>query len=376
MMSKFITRPRSLLLAVALAVVAALCSVSTAVAASAVGEAVVPAPPSNLTAKATSPTSVHLTWTNNASNQSGVVISRDGVQSVDLQGATVSSYTWDGLSPGTVYWFAIASKIYGTPGDPTGPGNTQSAWVGPVYATTPKTSAVSQVFSNPNWNGYVTGDPGANITLVSAQWTVPADACRGAPALGEPWQDNVWVGLGGINIGGESKTPLVQIGTFSKCDYYLQGLQLKVRQQSWAIEEVVYPDKSCCHEVTGRPVAAGDTIDAFVEDYGPGEYDMSLSDKTQGWNWGPINVTVPDTRTPFSAEWIVESGVGLLGNLFPMADFKQVSLTSMYYETTTAGVISGHGLTDSVVARLIAGTQTRVAPVNGYTGVIGWRAPY
>jgi hypothetical protein len=119
-------------------------TVSTANAASSASETVVPAPPSNLTAKAISPTSVHLTWTNNAANQSGVVISRDGVESVDVQGATVSSYTWSGLSPGTKYWFYVASKIYGTPGDPTGSGNTQSAWVGPVYATTPKTTG------NPN----------------------------------------------------------------------------------------------------------------------------------------------------------------------------------------------------------------------------------
>jgi surface antigen len=96
----------------------------------------VPAAPSNLTAKAVGTTSVKLTWTNNAANQSGVVVSRDGVVSVDIQGATVSSYTWSGLSPGTKYAFWIASKIYGTPGDPTGYGNTQSAWVGPAYVTT------------------------------------------------------------------------------------------------------------------------------------------------------------------------------------------------------------------------------------------------
>jgi hypothetical protein len=239
----------------------------------------------------------------------------------------------------------------------------------------PFPTATSPVFSNANWNGYVTGDPGKSITLVSSEWTIPADACGGAPGLGVPWQDSIWVGLGGINIGAESKTPLVQIGTFSKCDYHLSGLHFKVRQQSWAVEEVVYPDKSCCNEVTGRPVATGDTIYAYVENYGPGKYDMYLADKTQGWHWGPIDVTVPDTRTPFSAEWIVESGVGFFG-LFPMADFKKVGFTGMYYETTTAGVIAGHGLTDSGVARLIAGTQTRVAPLSDYTGVIKWRALY
>ena len=113
----------------------------------------VPAAPSNLTAQAVGTTSIQLTWTNNARNQSGVVISLDGEQSVDVQGATVSSYTWNGLSPNTQYWFYVASKIYGTPGDPTGSGNTQSAWVGPVYATTvgtqPSTSPAPQPSTSP-----------------------------------------------------------------------------------------------------------------------------------------------------------------------------------------------------------------------------------
>jgi hypothetical protein len=152
-MKRIITRPRSLLLVVALTMVAALCTVSTANAASSASDSVVPAAPSNLAAKAVGTTSVQLTWTNNAGNQSGVVISLDGEQSVDLQGATVSSYTWNGLSPNTQYWFYVASKIYGTPGDPTGYGNTQSAWVGPVYATTvgtqPSTSPAPQLSTSP-----------------------------------------------------------------------------------------------------------------------------------------------------------------------------------------------------------------------------------
>src|ERR1700689_5482670 len=174
-MKRLITRPRSLVLGVALSVVPALCTVSTANASSSARDSVVPAAPSNLAAKAVSTTSVHRTWTNNAANQSGVVISRNGVQSVDVQGATVSSYIWSGLSPGTKYWFYVASKIYGTPGDPTGSGNTQSAWVGPAYATTP-TSAVSQgPLYNDHYSGYVT-PPGA-YTAVGAIWTVPTLDC-------------------------------------------------------------------------------------------------------------------------------------------------------------------------------------------------------
>jgi hypothetical protein len=93
MMKRLIAGQRSLLLVVAMTAAAALFTGSTANAASSVSEQVIPAAPSNLTAKAVGTTSIYLTWTNNAANQSGVVISLDGTESVDLQGATVSSYT-------------------------------------------------------------------------------------------------------------------------------------------------------------------------------------------------------------------------------------------------------------------------------------------
>jgi Peptidase A4 family len=131
----------TLLLTAAAALVLGLLTASPPAHAAIGSDTPIPAAPSNLKAKAAGTTSVKLTWTNNAANQSGVVVSLNGVKSVDLPGATVSSYTWKGLSPDTKYWFYIASKIYGTPGDPTGPGNTQSAWVGPAYATTATSSS-------------------------------------------------------------------------------------------------------------------------------------------------------------------------------------------------------------------------------------------
>lgn len=195
-MKRLITRPRSLLLVVALAVVAAMCTVSTAHAASSASETVVPAAPSNLTATAVSPDSVRLTWTNNAANQSGVVISLDGVDSVDVQGATVSSYTGDGLSPGTKYWFYIASKIYGTPGDPTGSGNTQSAWVGPVYATTPKTSGSGWAGSSfcasfPNSKA-LTGTPFDGMAACSGNWDGGTVQHQGVVFESAPAGVNTW----------------------------------------------------------------------------------------------------------------------------------------------------------------------------------------
>ncbi|MGH3201063.1 MAG: fibronectin type III domain-containing protein [Streptosporangiaceae bacterium] len=222
---------RSLLLVVTLTVAAALCTVSTAHAASSAGETPVPAAPSNLTAKAAGPTSVQLTWTNNAANQSGVVISRDGVESVDLQGATVSSYTWSGLSPGTQYAFYVASKIYGTPGDPTGYGNTQSAWVGPVYATTsaagsspPPPPPLAKAVPNAGWAGYSAYPNNGDATGAWGYWVVPKITCpKGYPNA----RVAVWAGLFGSLASINSKTAwLPQIGTVSQCEngtahYYL-----------------------------------------------------------------------------------------------------------------------------------------------------------
>jgi hypothetical protein len=141
--------------------------------------AAVPASPSNLTAQAVGTTSVRLTWTNNASNQSGVVISLDGQESVDLPGATVSSYAWTGLSPNTRYWFYVASKIYGTPGDPTGYGNTQSAWVGPVYATTAGTQTSTSPAPQPSTSQSSTSPAPQPSTSPAPQPSTPGS---GVPA--------------------------------------------------------------------------------------------------------------------------------------------------------------------------------------------------
>jgi Peptidase A4 family/Fibronectin type III domain len=260
-MKRPMARPRSVLLAVALTAVAALCTVSTANAASSASETAVPAAPSNLTAKAVSTTSVQLTWTNNATDQSGVVISRNGVESVDVQGATVSSYTWTGLSPGTKYWFYIASKIYGTPGDPTGSGNTQSAWVGPVYVTTLDVGSSPPhpplAVPNTNWAGYSAHPQHGNVSYVLARWRVPKVSCD-APHLPYKAAVAVWVGLWGRSVDPKT-TWLPQAGTYSQCAEAF-GLTATV------YEAVVQLFHAGAHGFTVlMDVHAGDSIYAQVE---------------------------------------------------------------------------------------------------------------
>jgi hypothetical protein len=300
------------------------------------GDTPVPAAPSNLTAKADGTTSVRLTWTNNAADQSGVVISRDGVESVDLQGATVSSYTWNGLSPGTKYAFYIASKIYGTPGDPTGYGNTQSAWVGPVYATTAGKPAPVQ-YGTP-WNGYVYG--GSSYS-VSAAITVPHLNCPFLQPTGVGDSATAWVGLGGA----VTASPLVQIGVLSRCGNL--GIQL-----SYLVWEQIPPQSNLVAVLT-KPASPGDTVDLSVDYLGGTSFFMYATDTNRllGWNWDTTVNEAAEQGVPQSAEWIVEAfGSGL-------ADFGTVKFDGASYTTGQAAgstyADNGHAL------RYIAGTASQ-----------------
>ena len=85
----------------------------------------VPAAPSNITATAINSSTIQVTWTNNASNATGLVIS-DNLTSVTL-GAGTTSYTWSGLAPNTYK----CSHVYAY----NSAGN--SAWSGWACTTTP-----------------------------------------------------------------------------------------------------------------------------------------------------------------------------------------------------------------------------------------------
>ena len=275
-MNRLFGRSPSLLLVVAMAMVTATGTVSAANAASSASETVVPAAPSNLAATAVSSTSVYLTWTNNAANQSGVVISLDGEQSVDLQGATVSSYTWNGLSPGTKYWFYIASKIYGTPGDPTGYGNTQSAWVGPVYVTTtPNVTTTPKPQPSPsrpniktlpydNYAGYAAYPSTGYMVNVQATWNVPNISC---PLVGVP-RAAAWVGMwGGTTSINNNTAWLPQIGTVSMC---VNGIASYFA--FWEMATLVTGQGNAPQIIDSVPVHPNDIIVASVAFLGPSTF--------------------------------------------------------------------------------------------------------
>lgn len=345
-MKRLITRPRSLLLVIALAVVTALCTVSTANAASTASETVVPAAPSSLTATAVSPTSVHLTWTNNAANQSGVVISRDGVESVDVQGATVSSYTWNGLSPGTKYWFYVASKIYGTPGDPTGSGNTQSAWVGPVYVTTLGVGGEQQ----PNWAGWSWYPQQGTVNLARAEWKVPKVDCSAPPPPKKAPDISrvaVWVGLWGPDSAGNNRW-LPQIGTASVCTAGLASYHAIYQMYNGS------GGGTTPNTLNLKGLKPGDTIEAEVSYAGTHsgrlQFNISIDDITRGSTTGGYIDTatnVPLVDAAYQGGAIVEDN----GDTGDLAKFETPITIS---NTEVAG---GSGGANTRWTMVVAGTQ-------------------
>lgn len=87
-----------------------------------------PAAPSNLVAKAASGTQINLTWTDNATNETGYYVYRStdgtnfGQLAVNLA-AGATSYSDSGLSVGATYWYYVVA--YNGAG-PSGPSNTAS----------------------------------------------------------------------------------------------------------------------------------------------------------------------------------------------------------------------------------------------------------
>jgi len=73
----------------------------------------VPAAPSNVTATAVSPTQVNLTWTDNATNETGFRLWRTsaatGYVQIASPGADTVSYADPGVSPATAYTYALSS---------------------------------------------------------------------------------------------------------------------------------------------------------------------------------------------------------------------------------------------------------------------------
>jgi subtilisin family serine protease len=82
------------------------------------GDPTAPAAPSNLTASATSTSAILLQWTDNASNESSVVVERatssgGPFTQIALLGANATSYSSTGLTEGATYWYRVMATNTG-----------------------------------------------------------------------------------------------------------------------------------------------------------------------------------------------------------------------------------------------------------------------
>jgi hypothetical protein len=82
-----------------------------------------PAAPSNLAAAAVSASQVKLTWTDNATNETGFKLYRssDGVNWVLFAqvGPNTTAYTWGGAAPGGTYYFRVRATNASGDSDPS-----------------------------------------------------------------------------------------------------------------------------------------------------------------------------------------------------------------------------------------------------------------
>lgn len=179
----------------------------------------------------------------------------------------------------------------------TAPGHPPAESV-PNNSTT-STSAAEQ--TSTNWAGYAA--TGGSYTSVAANWTEPSVNCttRGVVAF--------WVGLDGW--GSDS---VEQDGTGVDCT---SGSPV---QFAWW---ETYPGNSIVQY--DKPVAAGDQLSSSVTSKPGGEYDLVLTDSTQGWT-ETTPAQVSGARNA-SAEFVTEA-VTSSGSVSPLPEFQTADFTA------------------------------------------------
>jgi hypothetical protein len=131
-----------------------------------------------------------------------------------------------------------------------------------------------------NWAGYVATN--GSFTSVIGTWTVPNVSA--SPGLSS---DATWVGIGGV-----TSQDLIQGGTE---DIVQNG---QISRQAW-IEALPSPAQAV-------PIApnAGDSMTVSVAQQGPGTWQLTLTDNTNGQNY---QTSVAYQSSLSSADWIEEA---------------------------------------------------------------------
>lgn len=172
-----------------------------------------------------------------------------------------------------------------------------------------------------NWAGYAAN--GGTFTTVTSSWTEPDVSCNSDGIVA------FWIGLDGW--GSDS---VEQDGTGVDCS---SGYP---QQFAWW---ETYPANSI--QEYGDPVSAGDSLTSTVTDVGGGQYQMVLTDNSQGWT---ENQTVGASGSDASAEVIAEA-VTSGSSVTQLPDFSSVGFTGSTFDNTEIGSAGGQAIdmTDS-----------------------------
>lgn len=152
-----------------------------------------PAAPTSLAATAASQTQINLTWTDNASGETGFKIERSpdgstGWTQIGTASANATSYNDTGLTANTTYYYTV--RAYGTLGD--GPySNTANATTLPNAPTAPSglsATAIGQSQINLAWTDNSSNETGFKIERSpdgSTDWTQIGTAAANATSYND-----------------------------------------------------------------------------------------------------------------------------------------------------------------------------------------------
>ncbi|HET9172982.1 MAG TPA: G1 family glutamic endopeptidase [Actinospica sp.] len=150
-----------------------------------------------------------------------------------------------------------------------------------------------------NWAGYAA--TGGNYTSVSSSWVQPSVSCGS-----EDTYSSFWVG-----IDGDGTSSVEQTGTEADCS----GGQAEY--SSWY---EMYPANPVNYSDDVEP---GDSFTASVTTDGSGNFTLTLTDNTQGWN--ETTTQSSTTAQDGSAEVIAEAPYS--NGVLPLSDFGEVDFT-------------------------------------------------
>lgn len=149
-------------------------------------DATPPAAPVGLTATATGPTSVQLTWLPNGEQDlSGYKVYRDGIEVADVP-PTATTWTDTNVQPGTQYTYTL--KAYDTAGNFSDPSAPATVTTPAPADTTPPAAPAGLTASQVNYNS-VTLTWAANTEPDLAGYKVYRNGTEVAQVTGTSWQD-------------------------------------------------------------------------------------------------------------------------------------------------------------------------------------------